>query len=180
MWCKHGAEPNYSSLKYNWCCKCNILILINRVRRGLGWGSPCQFSLFYYVPVSIFQNYQSDVDLLDITSIFVRCHRSWAAETPVKYECESKDITDTFEKKTKKKTEKKNRNNSIWEIYKQSFSNPTQTKWNYLTIHWVIEIWYVCIEPWQFNITVSSQLQVEAVVWPIYLTLVWLSIIRET
>ena len=46
--------------------------------------------------LSLLQNYQNPGHPYDITFIFGRCHRSWAAETPVKYECDLKYLTYAF------------------------------------------------------------------------------------
>ena len=66
----------------------------------------------------IFQNFPNDENsgyINDIKLIFGRCHRSWAAATPGKYEHDWKYLTYTFAKSKFPVTE---------EINERSFSNP--------------------------------------------------------
>ena len=60
------------------------------------WGLLRQFSRFRYF--SIFPNDQNSGYLYDIKFILGRCHRSWAAETPGKYEHDWNYPTYTFAK----------------------------------------------------------------------------------
>ena len=69
-----------------------------------GWGLLSQFSPFRYFP--IFPNDQNSGYLYDIKFIFGRCHRSWAAETPGKYEHDWTYLTYTFAKSKFPVTEK--------------------------------------------------------------------------
>ena len=62
----------------------------------------------------VFQIYLH-ITSLNVMFIFDRYHCSWAAVTPVKYESDSKDLTDTSQKYLKSLTQ---------EINEQSFSNP--------------------------------------------------------
>ena len=69
----------------------------NYLRRGgqnQRWGLLSQFSVIF----PIFQNNEYTGYLYDIMFIFDRCHRSSAAETPDKYECNWKCLTFTFAK----------------------------------------------------------------------------------
>ena len=54
------------------------------------WG---QFPPFHYFPN--FSVSPNTCELWSITCIFDGCHRSWAAMTPDKYECDSKNLTCT-------------------------------------------------------------------------------------
>ena len=79
-----------------WHCKYQWAILNKQ-----GWG------LLNNFPHSlIFQNHQNSAHLLSITFIFDRCHRSSAAVTPVKYECDWGDLRSTFAKSILSLTEK--------------------------------------------------------------------------
>ena len=69
-----------------------------------GWGLLSQFSSFRYFP--FFPNDQNSGYLYDIKFIFGRCHRSWAAETPGKYEHDWNYMTYTFAKSKIPVTEK--------------------------------------------------------------------------
>ena len=70
----------------------------------LGWGLLNQFPQFrYYL---IFSTLSNTHYVLNITFIFGRCHCSPAAETPAKYECDSKNLTDTFARSNILLTEK--------------------------------------------------------------------------
>ena len=60
----------------------------------LGWGLLSQFSLFCYFPI-FFRMNQNTGYMYAITFIFYRCHRSWAAGTPDKYEHDWKYPTHT-------------------------------------------------------------------------------------
>ena len=69
-----------------------------------GWGllsrfSPCRYSV-------IFQYDQTTSYLYKVTFMFDMCHRSWAAETPDKYERDWKYLTYTFAKSKFPVTEK--------------------------------------------------------------------------
>ena len=57
---------------------------------------------------------QNTCSILYITLIFDRCHHSSAAGTPVKYDCDSKNLKVLLQE-----------NFAYQEINKQSFSNPT-------------------------------------------------------
>ena len=70
-----------------------------------GVGLPSQFSPFRYFPI-FFPNDQNSGYLYDIEFIFGRCRRSWAAETPGKYEHDWKYLTYTFAKSKFPATEK--------------------------------------------------------------------------
>ena len=48
--------------------------------------------------ITVYQSYQNTVLVTNITFIFDRCHRSWAAVTAVKYEYDSMDIRNTVAK----------------------------------------------------------------------------------
>ena len=48
----------------------------------------------------IYQNYQNTFIQFNITFIFDKCHHSWAVETPDKYECDLKHLTNIFAKST--------------------------------------------------------------------------------
>ena len=61
----------------------------------LVWGSLSQFPPFRYFPN--FSALSNSRKLLNSTFIFGRCRHSWAAVTPVKYECDSNNLTCTFE-----------------------------------------------------------------------------------
>ena len=76
------------------------------VHDALGWGLLSQFTPFRFVIFSNFHNNQNNVHLYDITFIFDRCHRRWAAETPHKYERDRKSLTYTFAKSKFPITEK--------------------------------------------------------------------------
>ena len=69
-----------------------------------GWGLLSQFFPFRYFP--IFPNDQNSGYLYDIKFMFGRCHRSWAAETPGKYEYDWNYLTYTFAKSKFPVTEK--------------------------------------------------------------------------
>ena len=56
----------------------------------LVWGLLIQIVCSIIFP--FFQNYQYTVYVLNITFIFERCHCSSAAVTPVRYECDWKDV----------------------------------------------------------------------------------------
>ena len=60
----------------------------------MGWGLLSKFPPFRYF--RFFKHCQNTRYLLNITFIFDRCRRSWAAVTPVKYECDSKNLTGNF------------------------------------------------------------------------------------
>ena len=53
-------------------------------------------NLLHFIIFAIFQNNEITGCLYVITFIFDRCYRSWAAETPNKYECGWKYLTYTF------------------------------------------------------------------------------------
>ena len=93
------------------------------------WGLLNQYSLFRYFP--IFQTDQNTGYLHDITPIFGRCHRSWAAETPDKYERGWKYLNYAFFCKIKI--------SRYGEINEQSFSNPhPRTNGNRIILqHWL-------------------------------------------
>ena len=59
---------------------------------NLGWGLLSQFFPFCYFPHFSLLSKQTK----NITFIFGRCHRSSAVVTPVKYECDSANLTGTF------------------------------------------------------------------------------------
>ena len=63
----------------------------NSIQILQGWGLLSQFSPFRYFP--IFPNDDNSGYLNDIKFIFGRCHRSWAAETPAKYEHDWRYLT---------------------------------------------------------------------------------------
>ena len=69
-----------------------------------GGGHYTNFTIPWFF--STFQNYRNIHYLMNITFIFDRCHCSWAAVTPVKYECDSKDLTGIFAKAGKSLTNK--------------------------------------------------------------------------
>ena len=75
------------------------------LRWAQGWGLISQFSPFRYFPI-FFPNDQNNGYLYDIKFIFGRCHRSWAAETPGKYEHGWNYLTYTFAKSKFPVTEK--------------------------------------------------------------------------
>ena len=50
---------------------------------GQGWGRLSQFIQFRYFPSFL----ETSKHLVNVTFIFDRCYRSWAAVAPVKYEC---------------------------------------------------------------------------------------------
>ena len=84
------AQPGESSIQ--------VVFALYVVRQGWGvlnqgLGLRSQFPLFHY-----FLNFSalSKCWLLNIMFIIDRCHRSWAAETPVKYECDLKNLIGTF------------------------------------------------------------------------------------
>ena len=62
------------------------------------------FSVPFIFPT--FQNDQNNGYLYDTTFMFDRCHRSWAAETPGKYERGWKYLAYTFAKSKFPQTEK--------------------------------------------------------------------------
>ena len=61
------------------------------------------FITFFF---QFFRFYQNNGYLLNITFIFDRCHRRLAAVTPVKCECDLKNLTSTFAKSKFSLTEK--------------------------------------------------------------------------
>ena len=65
---------------------------------GLYWfrGGGYKANFLHSVIFLIFHNCQNKLQMLDIAFIFDRCCRSSAAMTPVKYECDSKNLTCTF------------------------------------------------------------------------------------
>ena len=65
--------------------------LISVLRVAWGGGSLGQLSPFRCFP-NFFHYNQNTGYLSDITAIFDRCHRSWAVETPDKYECDWKYV----------------------------------------------------------------------------------------
>ena len=74
--------------------------------RGWVQGGGYSANFLRSVIFTIFPNYQNSGYLCDITFIFVRCHRSWAAETPGKYEHIWNYLTYTFAKSKFSVTEK--------------------------------------------------------------------------
>ena len=60
-----------------------------------GWGLLSQFPPFWNC-----HHCQNTLYMLNIAYIFDRCRRSWAAGTPVKYECDSRNLTCTFARST--------------------------------------------------------------------------------
>ena len=82
-------------------CPCDCL---KEPRLSQGWGPLHQF--LHSMIFSAFQNYRNIGYLLNIKFIFDRCHCSLAAVTPVKYECDWKDLTGIFAKAGKSLTNK--------------------------------------------------------------------------
>ena len=57
-------------------------------RREVGVYKP----MFHVLLFLLFQNYKNSIYLQNLMLIFGRCHHSSAMGTPVKYECDSKEI----------------------------------------------------------------------------------------
>ena len=72
----------------------NIQLAVAWSNLNQGWRWLSQFPPFRYFPN--FRDRGNTRPLLNITFIFDMCHRSWAAVTPVKYECDSKNLTVTL------------------------------------------------------------------------------------
>ena len=65
--------------------------------------------------------------MLNITFIFDRCHRSFAVVTPVKYECDSDNLTGTFVRSKNSLTVPSHNSNQFW-----LFTNNTNShQWNF-------------------------------------------------
>ena len=77
--------------------------LISYDNKSESWGGG-HFPPFRYFPN--FQHNQNTCYLLNTTFIFDRCHRSKAAATPVKYECDSRNLTGNFAQSNISITEK--------------------------------------------------------------------------
>ena len=74
------------------------VIVMSLTLQLLGWGLLYPASPFCCYFFKVFSNFQNTRCLFNISFIFDRCCRSWAAETPVKYESETKHLTNMFTK----------------------------------------------------------------------------------
>ena len=113
-WTKHFVDNIYNCNSFIKHSCILIKISLNFVPKDLigntsasvqGWGWLSLFPLFRYFP-----NFSSlskhNLTVKYIVFIFDRCHRSSAAVTPVKYECDSRNITCTFARSKITLTEK--------------------------------------------------------------------------
>ena len=122
-------------------CDGNLMITL----KSQGWGIRNHFPSFRFF--LIFHHCEIISYLLNITSIFDKCHRSSAALTPVKYKSDSKNLTGIFFAKWKMLN---------GEINEWGFSN-TPTPGRVKIIPWIINIvrtllclagvWYWLIQP---------------------------------
>ena len=64
---------------------------------SLPWGGGYFINFFFLLIISsVLKSFKNTTFLLDTTFTFDRCHCSSAAVTPVRYECNPTDLTDTF------------------------------------------------------------------------------------
>ena len=95
--CIHGCLDTYVVVGGHgqWRCVQRPSTRSHLLRSGVGVTKP-----IYSVPLfsHFFHINQNNGYLHDITFIFDRCHCSWAAETPDKYEFDQKSLTYTFAK----------------------------------------------------------------------------------
>ena len=91
---------NYMTL---WVQSAWIRYQCNLHRNGPGWGLP---SLVFQSVISPVLQIQTNFYMFNITFIFFRCRRSWAAAAPVNYEYDSNNQTGIFARTKISMTEK--------------------------------------------------------------------------
>ena len=106
----HTGDTDLFDIEWELKCSSSILPAVNIEPLGVrasashvmtkfgSWGGGYKADFLRSVIFPIFHNNQNNGYLYDITFLFDRCHRSWAAETPDKYEHGWKYLTYTFAK----------------------------------------------------------------------------------
>ena len=74
------------------------LLCLDRTRPLLAQGWGLLIEIPPAITFKIFEHGQNTIYLLHITFMFDRYRHSWAVTIPVKYECDSKNLTSTFTK----------------------------------------------------------------------------------